>query len=293
MADGNETLAHIHRWPDQLERPVLVLGLEGWIDAGLGGGGAVAALMEGLDTEVVATFDGDALLDQRSRRPVLRIVDGVNAGLTWPEITLSLASNGGRSVLVLSGPEPDLAWRRFTAEVVTMAGRLGVEMVIGLGAFPAPVPHTRPVRLVATATTRELADQVGYLPATIDVPAGISASLERGFAQADVPAVGIWARVPHYAAGMPYPAASEALLDKLTELTGIAVDTSVIHAAAVATLAQLDQQIRQREDYREMVRQLEQQQDDEANAETALDFGQLPSGEEIAAEFERYLREQP
>jgi proteasome assembly chaperone (PAC2) family protein len=293
MADGNDTLAQVHRWPDELERPVLVLGLEGWIDAGLGGAGAVSALLEGITSEVIVTFDSDALLDQRSRRPVLRIVDGVNTGLTWPEITLSLASNGGRDVLVLSGPEPDLSWKRFTREIVAMSGRLGVEMVVGLGAFPAPVPHTRPVRLVATATTRELADQVGYLPATIDVPAGISASLERGFADANIPAVGIWARVPHYAAGMPYPSASEALLEKLTELTGIAVDTSVLHEAAVATLAQLDQQIRQREDYSEMVRQLEQQTDDEASASSGLDFGQLPSGEELAAEFERYLREQP
>ena len=86
---------------------------------------------------------------------------------------------------------------------------------MGLGAFPAPVPHTRPVRLASTATTQELAAQVGFVPGTIDVPAGIHAALERGFADAGIPAVGLWARVPHYVAAMPYPAASAALLDGL------------------------------------------------------------------------------
>jgi len=240
---------------------------------------------------VLATFDSDALLDQRARRPVVQIVNGVNTALTWPEITLRLGTNGGRHVLVLSGPEPDMKWRQFTAEVVALSIRLGVELVVGMGAFPAPVPHTRPIRLVATATTRELADQVGYLPSSIEVPAGIHASLERGFADAGLPAVGIWARVPHYAAGMPYPSASEALLDKLTELTGLAVDTSVLHSAAEATLGQLDQLIKSSGEHMAMVRQLEQQHDDEANT-AAFDFGELPSGDEIAAELERYLRDE-
>ncbi len=291
MADRNETLAILNRWPEQLERPVLVLGMEGWIDAGLGGAGAVSALLEGLDGELIATFDSDALLDQRARRPVVQIVNGVNTNLVWPEITLTLGLNGGRHVLVLSGPEPDMRWRQFTREIVAMSTRLGVELVVGLGAFPAPVPHTRPIRLVATATTRELADQVGYLPSSIEVPAGIHASLERGFADAGLPAVGIWARVPHYAAGMPYPRASEALLDKLTELTGLAVDTSVLHSAAEGTLAQLDQLIKSSGEHLAMVRQLEQQHDDEATT-AAFDFGELPSGDEIAAELERYLRDE-
>lgn len=283
-------LTQVLQWPDQLRRPVLILGMEGWIDAGLGGAGAISMLLEGIPTEVFAVFDGDALIDQRARRPVLRIVNGVNTSLTWPDITLRLGANGDRHVIILSGPEPDLRWRQFTKEIVALSIRLGVEMVVGLGAFPAPVPHTRPVRLVSTATTQDLADLVGYLPATIDVPAGIHASLERGFAEAGVPAVGIWARVPHYAAGMPYPAASEALLDKLTELTGIAVDTSEVHTAATNTLAQLDQLISGSSEHSAMVRQLEQQDDDETTTVAAFDLSDLPSGEEIAAELERFLR---
>jgi predicted ATP-grasp superfamily ATP-dependent carboligase len=290
MADGTEELIQVDRWPDDLRRPVLILAMEGWIDAGLGGAGALASLLQGMKTEVFATFDSDALIDQRARRPVLRVVNGINTSLTWPEITLQIGENGDRSVVFLSGPEPDMRWKQFTREVASIAGRLGVEFVVGLGAFPAPVPHTRPVRLVATATTKELADQVGYLPASIDVPAGIHASLERAFADAGLPAVGIWARVPHYAAGMPYPSASEALLDKLSELTGIAVDTTELHDAADTTLAQLDRLIAGSSEHSAMVRQLEQQDDDEIQSEAAFDLTDLPSGDEIAAELERYLR---
>lgn len=290
MANGNEELIQVDRWPDHLRRPVLILGMEGWIDAGLGGAGAISTLLQGIKTEVFATFDSDALIDQRARRPVLRVVNGVNASLTWPEITLQAGDNGDRSVVILSGPEPDMRWKQFTREVVAVSTRLGIELVVGLGAFPAPIPHTRPLNMVATATTQELADQVGYLPASIDVPAGIQASLERAFGDAGLPAVGIWARVPHYAAGMPYPIASEALLDKLTELTGITVDTSELHEAAVTTLAQLDRLISGSAEHSAMVRQLEQQHDDESHTAAAFELGDLPSGEEIAAELERFLR---
>ncbi|MDQ1364447.1 MAG: hypothetical protein QOF20_377 [Acidimicrobiaceae bacterium] len=292
MADGNEELIQVDRWPDQLRRPILILGMEGWIDAGLGGAGAVSTLLQGMETEEFAIFDSDALIDQRARRPVLRVENGINTSLTWPEITLRRGENGDHSVIILSGPEPDMRWKQFTREVVAVSCRLGIELVVGLGAFPAPVPHTRPIRMVSTATTKDLADLVGYLPSSIDVPAGIHASLERGFAEAGLPAVGIWARVPHYAAGMPFPTASEALLDKLSDLTGIVVDTADLHAAAVTTLDQLDQLIAGSGEHTAMVRQLEQQDDDETQS-AAFDLTNLtnlPSGDEIAAELERFLR---
>lgn len=290
MADAGEELIRVDRWPEDLRRPVLVLGMDGWIDAGLGGAGAVATLLQGMESEVFATFDSDALIDQRARRPMLRVVNGVNTSLTWPEITLRVGDNGDRNVVILSGPEPDFRWKQFTREVVSAATRIGIELVVGLGAFPAPVPHTRTVRLVATATNQELADLIGYLPSSIDVPAGIHASLERAFAEAGLPAVGIWARVPHYAAGMPYPTASDALLNKLNELTGIVVDTTQLKTAATTNLAQLDQLISSSSEHSNMVRQLEQRDDDETNMATAFDLTDLPSGDEIAAELERFLR---
>ncbi|MGH9123481.1 MAG: proteasome assembly chaperone family protein [Acidimicrobiales bacterium] len=291
MADPAEELVEFDGWPDPLRHPVLIVGMEGWIDAGLGASAAMMALLEELKPTVFGTFDSDALIDQRARRPVLHIVNGINTALTWPEITLRWGDKDDRTVVILTGPEPDIRWKQFTREVVSVAQRLGVELVVGLGAFPAPVPHTRPATLVATATTKELAEGVGYLPTSIDVPAGIQASLERGFAEAGVPAVGIWARVPHYAAGMPYPAASVALLAKLGEMTGISVGAPNLHEAASNALEQLNRLISGSPEHTAMVRQLEQQHDDEsAGRAGGFEIGDLPSGDEIAAELERFLR---
>src|SRR5947199_8716844 len=204
----------------------MVMVLEGWIDAGFGAAAAAAALMGNIPNDVVATFDADDLIDHRARRPVMHIVDGVNTGLNWPEIQLRAGQDRtGKDVLMLVGPEPDMKWHAFTTEVVGLATQLGVRLVVGLGAFPAPVPHTRPVRLASTATSPELAARVGFVHGTLDVPGRVQSALGRAFADADLPAVTLWARVPHYVAAMPYPAASAALLDGLAQLAGIEVDS--------------------------------------------------------------------
>ncbi len=282
-------LATIHSWPN-LERPILVVALEGWVDAGLAGSTAAAALLAAMPNEVLATFDADELIDHRARRPTLRIVDGVSTELRWPEVCLHLATNRtGRSVLMLTGPEPDMRWHRFIAETVSLGSRLGVEMMIGLGAFPAPVPHTRPVRLAATASTAELAADVGFIPHTIDVPAGIEAGIEQAFTKAGIPAVGLWARVPHYVSAMPYPAAAAALLEQLARLAEIEIDTKALSASASTTFAQIEQLIAGSEEHANMVRQLEAQLDAEPD-KAAGSLGDLPSGDEIAAELERFLR---
>jgi predicted ATP-grasp superfamily ATP-dependent carboligase len=283
------TFASIRSWP-QLEHPVLVLGLEGWVDAGYAGATAVNALLESVPHEVLATFDSDALLDQRSRRPVLRISHGTHGGLTWPELRLfSATETEGRSLLVLAGPEPDLRWHEWTDEVVALGLRLGVEMVVGLGAFPAPVPHTRPVRLAATASSAELAGRVGFLPATMEVPAGAQAVLEVAFGQAGVPSIGVWARVPHYASGTPYPEASATLLDELSKLTSVRIDTAALHRAGDSARDQIQALIEASDEHSAMVRQLETQHDSELGL-SAIEFSNLPTGDEIAAELERFLR---
>jgi predicted ATP-grasp superfamily ATP-dependent carboligase len=241
----------------------------------------------------VAVFDGDALIDQRARRPVLRIVNGVNEGLTWPEIQLRVGHDAaGKGVALLVGPEPDVRWRGFTADVIALATELGVRMMLGLGAFPAPVPHTRPTRLAATATTPELAARVGFLPASIEVPAGIEAALEVACRDAGIPAVGLWARVPHYAAAMPYPAAAAALIDGLVDLGGLTLSAVDLRDAAERTKAQIDELIANSEEHRAMVSQLESQIDATENEQSGFDVSALPSGDEIAAELERFLRGQ-
>ncbi len=282
-------LATLHSWPD-LEHPVLVVCLEGWIDAGQAAATAMSCLRKGMPNELLATFDSDELIDHRARRPVLRIVNGIDTELRWPELRLEAATNGtGRSVLLLSGPEPDMRWHRFIDEVLALAARLEVEMIFGLGAFPAPVPHTRTVRLAATSTDPELAGRVGFIPATLDVPSGTQGALEYAFGAAGHASLGLWARVPHYVSALPYPAASAALLDELARLASLEFDTSALHTAAQATTTQIEALISGSEEHDELVRQLESQHDTEQGM-GATAFGELPSGDELAAELERFLR---
>jgi hypothetical protein len=279
----------------QLDEPVLVIGMDGWIDAGFGGANAIAALRQSIDTEPVVSFDGDLLLDYRSRRPTLRIENGVNVGLTWPEIELRAGTDdAGNDVLLLVGPEPDQQWRAFTNAVCELATGFGVRMAVGLRAFPAPVPHTRPVRLAATATTSELAAQVGFMPGTIEVAAGIQAALERGLFLAGVPAVCIWARVPMYVSGSAYPAASIALLDGLERVAGVRARHDELTAAAESARARIDELIAQSDEHGAMVAGLEEQADAEQQQQQGapLTIENMPSGDEIAAELERFLRGQ-
>jgi hypothetical protein len=162
----------------------LVVALEGWVDAGLGSTTAIAALLGRGSTETIVTFNGEHFLDQRARRPVARIVNGVTTELTWPRTVVRQGTDeGGRDILFLVGPEPDFHWRAFTDAVVGLARSWRVRMVVGLGAFPAPAPHTRPVRLAATAPegSSHLIEQVGIVQGELEVPAGVLSALEMAF----------------------------------------------------------------------------------------------------------------
>ena len=270
--------------------PVLVMCLEGWIDAGLGGAAALAAVGGGRATERGVLWDADEVLDHRARRPVLHIADGVATGITWPELELrATVDDVGRDVLVLMGPEPDMRWHAFSRSVVELATAFGVRKAIGLGAFPAPVPHTRPVRLVATAPTSDLAADVGYVAGKIDVPAGVQAILEHDLNRAGIPAIGLWARVPHYVVSMPYPGASAALVDGLAAVGGLTLPSHELHEAAARATTRINELIAASDEHRAMVKQLETQVDQEARAHE-LDPTTLPSGDELAAELERFLR---
>jgi len=275
-----------------LDHPVLVVALEGWVDAGLGADGAISALLAAEPTELVATFDGDSLIDQRARRPIAHIVSGINEGLTWPVIQIRAGADlTGRDVCYLVGPEPDFRWRPFVVAVVQLVRELDVRMVVGLGAFPAPAPHTRPVRLAATApaSSGELVARVGSVQGEIDVPSGVWGALEIALGDAGVDVIGLWARVPHYASAMAFPAASAALLDGLAAVANLTIDSAALHGAGDVALRKVDELIAKSAEHTSMVRQLEQSVDEaEGNP---LDVGEMPTGDELAAELERYLRE--
>lgn len=280
-----------------LDRPLLVIGLEGWVDAGLSGSTAMAALLGSMRTETVFTFDADELVDHRSRRPVQRIVNGVLESVTYTEIQLRHGTDAaGNDLLLLVGPEPDYRWRAFTDELTSVCSDLGVRLAVGLGGFPAPMPHTRPTRIIATAIDQVIANDVGFIPGVREVPAGIHAALLKGFESRGIPALSLWAMVPHYVSGMPYPDASVCLLDHLSRLGGITVDVTELRAAAGVTRTRIDGLIAQNPEHVAMLEQLERQLDAEAAAgpgdHPPLDLENLPSGDEIAAELQRFLREE-
>jgi proteasome assembly chaperone (PAC2) family protein len=272
--------------PD-LDAPVLIMVLKGWIDAGLGADGAAEVLTEQLDLHTIARFDADALLDWRARRPTMRLVDGVNTQLTWEETELSWAKDGlGHDLLLLLGNEPDHAWLAFSEQVVDLAEDLGARMVLGLGAYPTPVPHTRTPLLAASASSEELAK--GLLQNSVEVPSGVQGMIERRAALRGLPALGLWAQVPHYVSAMPYPAASLALLQGTNRATGLDLPLGGLPELAEASRQRIDELIAQNPEHTAMLEQLEAQADQQAS-NTAL---QATSGDEIAAELERFLREQ-
>ncbi len=292
MSPEERTLYRLHS-ERRLERPVLIVGLEGWVDAGLGAATAVATMVAASDSDLIATFDSDHFLDQRARRPIVHLVDGVNTEMTWPQTQLRAAEDAaGRDVLYLVVPEPDFHWRGFVDASVQLAKRFEVRLVVALGAFPAPAPHTRPVRLVATAppTSSELIDRVGRTRGELEVPAGVSSALEIGFAESAIDMVTIWARVPHYVAAMAFPEASAALIDGVAKVTGLSYDTSELRRAADASRRQVDEVIASNREHVEMVRKLEHAVD--ASEGNPLGIETLPSGDELAAELEKFLRDE-
>jgi proteasome assembly chaperone (PAC2) family protein len=274
----------------ELNEPVMVVCMEGWIDAGLGASTAITNLLDSIPTEVLATFDTEYFVDQRARRPLARIIDGITTELTWPEIQLRYGRDGdGADMLFLVGPEPDFHWSDFVDVVTDAAGRFDVRLVIGLGAFPAPTPHTRPVRVIGTApaASAHLLPAIGTVDGDLEVPAGISAALELGFAEVEMDIVTLWARVPHYVASMPYPQAAAALIEKLASTAGLTLDASHLRASADEARARVDELMTNNPEHGAMVEQLEEAADEDEDASLAFE---MPTGDELAEELERFLR---
>lgn len=281
----------------ELDAPLLVVMLTGWIDASGAAAAAAAALEAECKTSTIVTFDTDTFVDYRARRPTMEVREGLNSRLIWPSIELKAGtSEGGRDVLVLTGVEPDSAWQAFARAVGELADELGVAKAIGLGAYPIGVPHSRPTRLSATTPDPELLGTLPVAKNSVDVPAGIVSLLEHELADRSIPALTLWAQVPHYVATMAYPAASAALLDGLREIAGVDIAAEELRREAVLQRARLDALVNGNDEHRAMLGQLEQAFDEaQAEADKAgfgIDPEHLPSGDELAAELERFLRDQ-
>jgi hypothetical protein len=265
-----------------LSAPVLLAAFDGWIDAAGAATASANHVAEG--GRVVASFDVDSLNDYRARRPVLDVVDGVLARIQWPDILLRHIRVGDRDILVLVGPEPDYKWKQLGEDLVELARRLGVVEWISLGAIPAAVPHTRPVPVLATASTEaSLRDGEQQGPGGIlRVPAAALSAVEMTVAGAGIPAIGYYAQVPHYIGAAAYAPATLALLQHLERRLGVTIPLGTLGDDAVAQRQRLDSAIAEDEDSREYLARLEALASEE----------RMPSGDELASEIERYLKEQ-
>jgi proteasome assembly chaperone (PAC2) family protein len=281
-----EDLITILRTPDIVD-PVLVVQLDGWIDAGNSAADAMRRIRDATDPTVVARFDTEWLIDHRARRPTMHISDGVNSGLDWPTIEISHGRDrNDRDILLLHGAEPDHNWRTFVETVVGFAIDRGVKRMVGLGAYPAAVPHTRPSRLSVTASAPDLAEGRDYANASLDVPAGVESALELALADAGIPSLGLWAQVPHYISTSPYPEASRALIDGLRDASDLDIDAGPLAERAIVARGRLDDLIADEESHLQMVAELERRHDEAISTDAG------PITDDLAAEVEQFLRDQ-
>jgi hypothetical protein len=267
--------------PGSLRRPALIVGLDGWVDAGSAATTAAGLIAEG--GEVVATFDADRIFDYRARRPTLDIEDGRLHQLTWPEFRVRLVRHDDRDLLVLTGPEPDYRWPRLSAAVVEIARSLGVTEWISIGAIPAAVPHTRGVPILGTASRPGLlrGDIRPGPQGLLRVPAALVSVLEMAAAEAGFEAVGYFAQVPHYVSG-PYAPAALALHRAIANHLGIVLDTGELVEESEGLRTRLDAATAADESTRGYVERLEAMVDEE----------RLPAGDDLISEIEQFLRDQ-
>ena len=277
--------------------PVLIHALEGFSDAGHAIRLAAQHLKNTLDTELVASFAIDELLDYRSRRPLMTFKTDHFTHYEDPELNLyALHDSVGTPFLLLAGMEPDLRWERFITAVRLLAERLGVRRLIGLGTIPMAVPHTRPVTLTAHANDKELiADHTPWV-GEVQVPGSVSNLLEFRMSQHGQEVVGFTVHVPHYLAQTDYPAAAELLLNSVSGSTGLTLPTGSLRADADIVRAEVDTQVADDEQATRLVNSLEQQYDAFLRGRQGNLLADandpLPTAEELGAELERFLAQQ-
>ena len=285
----------------RLDSPVLIVMLQGWIDAAGAAHEAMSAIENQIDPLPIATFDADVFIDYRARRPTMEIREGRNAGIDWPTIDLHAGRDrSGRDVLILHGHEPDSAWRRFAAAVREICLRMNVSMMVGLGAYPFPTPHTRPSNLSCTTPSPDLLARFPFLRSSVDVPAGMAAVLEEVLHDAGIPSIGIWAQVPQYLPGMTYPAATLALLRGLAATADLRFDTTALEHESVIQTERLDRMVERNAEHAQMVAKLESAYDALMSPQLPLPAieeppmmteNDIPTPEELAAELEAFLRD--
>ena len=270
-----------------LRRPVLVAAFRGWNDGGQGASLAGGYLAKQWKATRFAEIEPEGFYDFQATRPHVSLVDGVTRRLDWPENAFFHAEIPGtdRDAVILLGVEPNLRWRTFSGLVLDLAQDLGVELLVTLGSLLADVPHTRPAPVTGAATDPALVEELGVEPSRYEGPTGIVGVVHDACRQANVPSVSLWAAVPHYVSLAPSPRAALALVRRLGELLRVDIDVAELEQASDEYSEQVSEAVSTDAETAAYVEELERRVD---MLEAADD---LPSGDTLAAELTRFLRE--
>jgi proteasome assembly chaperone (PAC2) family protein len=282
--EGKELL--IDRRPE-LRDPVLICAFRGWNDGGQGASLAGQFLARVWDADRFAEIDPEDFFDFQATRPQVSLVDGSVRRIDWPVNSFHAAhlTGGTRDAVLLLGTEPNLRWRTFTQLITGLAQDLGVGMMVTLGSLLADVPHTRPAPVTASATEAELMEQLGVQPSRYEGPTGVVGVLHDACRDAGIPGVSLWAAVPHYVSLTPSPRAAKALCDRLAALLEVPIDTSELASASDSYMEQVSEAVAADDETAAYVDELEHRADE------LVDESDLPSGDSLAAELTRFLRE--
>ena len=276
--------------PPQLRSPVLVAAFAGWNDAASAATTALEAMAVSLEAEAVAEIDPEEFYDFQVTRPTIRMAEGEAREVDWPANTIFTAEvpSAERDLVLVSGVEPNLRWRSFAGAVIEAAERLDVEMVVTLGALLADVPHTRPVPITGLASDPELVERLSLSRSSYEGPTGIVGIVHDACRRRDLTSASLWAAVPHYVAAVPNPKAALALLRRLEGFTGVAIEASELEDAVSRFETQVDRAVAANPEIEELVRRLESER---AEEEDAIGLEDMPSGDAIAQDFQRFLRQ--
>jgi proteasome assembly chaperone (PAC2) family protein len=273
----------------ELRSPVLVAAFAGWNDAASAATTALEAVAASLDAERVAAIDPEEFYDFQVTRPTIRMTEGQAREVDWPDngIFAAPAPAAERDLVLVTGIEPNLKWRTFAEAVIEAAERLGVEMVVTLGALLADVPHTRAVPITGLASDPDLVERLSLSRSNYEGPTGIVGILHDACRRRELTSASLWAAVPHYVAAVPNPKAALALLRRLEGFTGVAIEASELEEAMDRFDTQVDRAVASNPEIEELVRRLEIEAVDEAE----LTEGDMASGDTIAQEFQQFLRQ--
>ena len=276
--------------PDGLRAPALVCAFTGWNDAGDAASAAIQFLGSSLGAARFARIDPEEYFDFQATRPKVRLVDGTHREIEWPEVEIYAARipRAPRDLVLLTGPEPSMRWRSFCRLIVDLAEALGTQLVVTMGALLADVPHSRPVPITGMTSDDALTGRLGLSRTSYEGPTGIVGVLHASCQQAGLPSASLWASVPHYVAAAPNPKAALALVRKFESLVGVTVDASELESAAADYERQVSLAVQSDPDVQAFVERLEKAA---AEEEEEVDPQELPSGDVIAREFQRFLRQ--